>query len=382
MSVVKEIKARATLYDVAALFGVQLPARMVCKFRSPFRPDKNPSCSIYERNAELRFRDWSAGVDVDLIGFYALARGLSNAEAIRGLAKELRIECDAFVAAESRPRDAAKRIVSDADEAAPTPRPMPSEVAAAWSDGCRYLSEQPKVQEKIAHWRGWTPEVVRQLADDSMMGTPKFRGDRLVAFRVDFPVMSDSGPFGRCFSTIQVGWHVRLKANAGEKAQWRFVPNEKEHGHSTPALPFIMGDFQSARLLVVVEGQWDAITFAHAAGWLCHDTSFPDSICVLGIRGAQGINPFLHCYAQLWPVNPKCLLLPDSDSAGATWFEVRDSQPSFAERLGEYCSCVRVQTIRDAKDFNDAWKRRLVTRSDIEREFRSNDFVDEKGRLL
>jgi hypothetical protein len=36
----------------------------------------------------------------------------------------------------------------------------------------------------------------------------------------------------------------------------------------------------------------------------------------------------------------------------------------------------------NAKDFNDAWKRRLVTRSDIVREFQSNGFVDEKGRLL
>jgi hypothetical protein len=381
MSVVESIKLRATLHDVAGLLGIQLPSRVGRKFSSPFRPDKNPSCSIYERDGALRFRDWTNDIDVDLIGFFALARGLSNAEAIRELAKELRIEWDASVAAESRPRDAAKRIVS-ADGAAPTPRPMPSEVGAAWSDGCRYLSEQPKVQEKIAHWRGWTPEVVRQLADDSMMGTPKFRGERLVAFRVDFPVMADIGPFGRWFSTIQVGWHVRLKANAGEKAQWRFVPNEKEHGRSTPALPFIMGDFQSAQLLVVTEGQFDSITVAHAAGWLSHDAAWPDGICVLGLRGVCGVNPFLSHYTAVWPRDVKCWCLPDNDAAGKAWFEsAENGEPSFAEQLSARCSEVRVETITGAKDFNQAWQRDLVKQGDILRQLQINGFTNHRGHI-
>jgi hypothetical protein len=193
--------------------------------------------------------------------------------------------------------------------------------------------------------------------------------------------MKDFGPFGKWFSTIQVGWHVRLKANDGEKAQWRFVPNEVEHGHSTPALPFILGDFQSARLLAITEGQFDCITLAHAAGWLNHDAAWPDWVCVLGLRGANGINPFLSHYAAFWPKETKCWLLPDDDAAGKAWFEPHNGKESFAERLSALCGEVHVETIVGAKDFNQAWQRNLVTHADIGRQLQVNGFTDERGHI-
>jgi hypothetical protein len=147
-------------------------------------------------------------------------------------------------------------------------------------------------------------------------------------------------------------------------------------------LPFILGEFTTARLLVITEGQWDAITFALVAGWLGDQVAWPDWICVIGIRGANGINPFLTHYAAHWPRHAKCLLLPDNDGAGATWFESCEGQLSFADRLSDRCTEVHVEVVSGAKDFNEAWRRRLVKYADIRRDFISNGFSDKKGQLL
>src|SRR6266576_326968 len=91
MNTCAEIKSRLTLYDVAAMAGVELPHRPGVKFRSPFRPDRHPSCSVYRGAESWRFKDWSLGIDVDQIGFYSLARGIDNTQAIRELAE--RVDC-------------------------------------------------------------------------------------------------------------------------------------------------------------------------------------------------------------------------------------------------------------------------------------------------
>ncbi len=52
------------------------------KVASPFRADRSPSCMLYTgRNGEVRFADKSRGLDVDAIGFLALATGLTEREA-------------------------------------------------------------------------------------------------------------------------------------------------------------------------------------------------------------------------------------------------------------------------------------------------------------
>jgi hypothetical protein len=76
----EEIKSKLSLRSVAALCGIDLP-RDGQKFRSPFRPDQNPSCAI---KGEI-FTDWSGNEHFDAIGFFAAAKGISNAEAIRAL---------------------------------------------------------------------------------------------------------------------------------------------------------------------------------------------------------------------------------------------------------------------------------------------------------
>src|SRR3546814_536198 len=91
MSTVEAIKGRFSLRQIAQSLRIALPERSGTKFHSPFRPDKTPSCTTYNRGNEERYRDWSAGIDVDCIGFYAIARGISNKEAIRELGREIGI---------------------------------------------------------------------------------------------------------------------------------------------------------------------------------------------------------------------------------------------------------------------------------------------------
>ena len=79
-----QIKERLTLREVAAMASIDLPKDGE-KFHSPFRPDNNPSCSI---NGDL-FTDWSSGEHLDSIGFFAAAKNISSAAAIRELRLQL-----------------------------------------------------------------------------------------------------------------------------------------------------------------------------------------------------------------------------------------------------------------------------------------------------
>lgn len=78
----EEIKARFTLRGIAAELGIELPPDGR-KFKNPFRPDNNPSCSMH---GDI-MTDWSTGEHFDLIAFYGQAKNLSPADAIRELHK-------------------------------------------------------------------------------------------------------------------------------------------------------------------------------------------------------------------------------------------------------------------------------------------------------
>lgn len=85
-SLCSQIKARIGLRDVAGMCGIELPRDGV-KFRSPFRPDRNPSCTI---KGDV-MRDWSRDESLDAIAFYAAAQSITNAEAVRSLAERFNL---------------------------------------------------------------------------------------------------------------------------------------------------------------------------------------------------------------------------------------------------------------------------------------------------
>ena len=84
MTTCDRILARWPLRAMAARLGLELPRDGV-KFRSPFRPDHTPSCTIHRET----IRDWSTGEHFDAIRMFAEKKALTNREAIRQLAAEL-----------------------------------------------------------------------------------------------------------------------------------------------------------------------------------------------------------------------------------------------------------------------------------------------------
>ena len=135
-------------------------------------------------------------------------------------------------------------------------------------------------------------------------------------------------------TTRPVGFHIRLKGKPDAKAKWQFLPNEKEHGQGIPALPYIIGEFDRARLLIITEGQWDAITFALAAGWLGDGCLWPQGVGLVDVRGANGADCFLKHYQRCWQERVQCLLLADADNGGEPYSQGAACLTDRLNRLG------------------------------------------------
>jgi hypothetical protein len=321
--------------------------------RAPHREDNAASFSVYKNErGTWRFKDF-AGEQGGLVGFVMLA-GMDQKAASHWL-----MDKAGNVAGQSMAFAPAGKAAKGKESKVEKLPAMPEEAMAAWIEGVHYLQARPGLVERLANWRGWPVEFPRYVVDCAVISMPLYHGERTIAFPVTVPEAGTTCLGGHIIMR-DVGFHCRLKPRDGQRrASWRFVPNEKEHKQSTPALPYIIGgsDFDSASLLVITEGQWDAMTFALAAGWLGDGCPWPENVCVIGIRGTSGVNSFLQTYDCFWPEATNCLLLPDTDSPGSKWF---DNGDSFADRLAERCRKVAVVGCGAHKDFNDLYRAEKV----------------------
>ncbi len=142
-----------------------------------------------------------------------------------------------------------------------------------------------------------------------------------------------------------------------------------------PGVPLVLGNFYGARLVIVCEGEWDAATFAAAAGWLASDTAWPDGVAVLGIRDASGWRTFIEHWRPRWPRRPRFLLIPDNDEAGMKW------QREFAAALAALALGVTVLPPKTGgpKDFNDMHRGQPFTPGSIYGLLRALGLMDERG---
>jgi hypothetical protein len=244
---------------------------------------------------------------------------------------------------------------------------MPESVSKDWWEGVDYLQGQPKLIERIADFRGWPSAFVQYITESLGLSMPKQRNVRGIAFLV----VSPEGV--RCdMKTRPVGYHVRMPKSCD--VPWLYRPNEKQDRQSIPALPFILGDFDTARLLIIAEGEWDIITFGLAAGWLDNNCVLPDGVGLIGIRGAGTTEVFLRQYKRFWPKDVNCLVIPDSDAEGQKWYTGADC---FLSKLKPICRKVAVvHCAAGAKDFNDLFRRRTVGPEEI------NDLLRTHGMSL
>jgi hypothetical protein len=255
----------------------------------------------------------------------------------------------------------------------------PECVAKRWAEGIDALAADDERQADIAQARGWPVGWVDDLVVMGKLACPWDRGAtpgakyaaRQRAFIVEQPRFEAGG-----LVLDRVGYHQHwfMAAKDGKPAAkgWLYVPStpkrfprgdfEREllayaaaNGSTqesprslVPALPFVLGDLVNTRLIVILEGQWDAITFFGACGFLENERTFgegrraaiPDGIAVFGIRGAQGMDVFLGAWAQwLRRMRPRAWVIADNDAAGGTWRDQPEAEaglprpPSLGDRL-------------------------------------------------
>jgi DNA primase (bacterial type) len=338
MSALDEAKARLALPELMARIGLADNAKRSAK--CPFHEDRNNSFSVYQRGGEWFWKCHAGCGGGDAADLLARLDGLGNGEACKRL-----IELSGEVSRLADP--APKRSTRGA--AMPLPFPtMPDAVRQGWNEGVNYLFDHPTAAVRLAAFRSWPIEFAQHIIDCAAISMPLYHNERGVAFQVVVP----EGP-RHSMTTRPIGYHIRIKGNSGEKASWRFLPNDTTDGQSIPALPYIIGDFESASLLVITEGQWDALTFALAAGWLGDGCLWPSGVGVIGIRGASGVGAFLKYYRPFWPASVNCLVLADADEAGRGW---HNGEHSFAQQLAELGATVAVIDCAPRKDFNDLYR--------------------------
>ena len=255
-------------------------------------------------------------------------------------------------------------------------------VRSYFEEGIDYIDRNDMLQLEVARDRGWPLSWVYELIDARLLSYPILpwhNVNRSLCFLVQAPVkLSDD--------TIQwrpVGYHQRIviSNNRGiNKNSWIYIPHKPNaykkrkfteyekgfvnDGISLPSLPFILGDLNSTKLVVILEGQWDAITFFGSFGFF--DNCFPGKIAVFGTRGVNGDEAFLTYYGEwLAACRPNVLIIIDADDAGRRWVNPirvpqKPKQVSFADRL-KYIGARRVVPCRlcenfsgsMGKDFND-----------------------------
>jgi len=331
--------------------------------RAPHREDREASFSVYRNEREeWRFKDFGTDEQGGLVGFVMLA-GMEEKQASRWLMEKagviVRGSARAFASNGARNRGERKMVVWEPHgiclgglAAEPeTLLGITGEALDEWIEGNHFLAASRDRIDALARFRGWPVEWAERLVGNHAISMPHYHGKRTVAFLVEAP----EGERGS-MTARKLGYHCRLKPRRGQvKAGWRFVPNATEHGQSTPALPYVIGgsQFESAKLLVITGGQWDALTFAFAAGWLGKGRHWPAGVCVIGIRGDASSNVFLRYNARFWPPAANCLILPDLDLSGMKWFL---GPNSFSKRLSARCLQVAAETFSPHKDINDYYR--------------------------
>lgn len=399
-----------TVIQVAAHFGVTLKMGVQ---KSPFREDKKgESFSVFAKGFRYKdqARDEIKGGSWEMVKLCAAECGRSmSGKEIRDLLVELNGETpEKLTRGQVRREVKEKRGQLYKDAAAareelpelgrPEPPEWSDEVRTRWEEGLTAI--EPNLN-KLGESRGWCFdfEVMRWLAEQNKTSAPLLpwsdeKGNkRCWAWLVEKPV-ARRGSGGAALDLVPVGYHARFRIfqKDGAKKSWIYVPyipvstrpdgSKKqltdfqrllqEQAVNIPAYPFVLGDLSGAKLVVILEGQFDAVTFALAFGWLQH--GFPAGVAVFGLRGVQSQAAMLSAYG-LWlrRHKPFVWIIGDNDEAGRN-IDKRDPsnqikrEPTFVDRLRAQGCTVRAELINHSrcKDFNDVWQVADISPGDMQ----------------
>lgn len=294
-------------------------------------------------------------------------------------------------------------------------------VRAHWEAGDVCLTKSLSSQHvmAVANDRGWPVRWAWYLAEAGLIAWPELPWStfRSVAFKVEAPLIAEvvdttraSGGRWVVQDVRAVGYHQRFMVK--DRKSWVYVPYwaDVEKGLSpfqeamraaelargreagdglVPALPFFMGSREGLRFLVVTEGQWDAVTFAGAMGWLEEEAEWPAGVAVMGSRGSSGVDTLLAYWGDwIRSAAPAVLVLADNDTAGRKWDTPEPTapgglpMPTFKQKL-EAMGARRVVVSRVrpelGKDFNDFWRARQPSALALREWLRGLGFINDRG---
>ena len=364
-----------TLVKAGELLGCRVKVGVQ---RSPFREDKTPSFSVYNRDGRQWCKDHRTGEGGSVWAFVELARPAwqkretarfileatgRNPESARREEKPKRTPAE--WAKEMRAEEMAqdlKRARDVLSTSPPTREPAWSQpVAERWAEGLGALTDQ--MREDLAAYRRWPVALVVELEALGLISFPRLpwvpdcekNPARGIAWRVDRPPSQPGSS-----EPVTVGYHQRFERG------WFYVPYRPKKsactfqtqlqlaGQTVGPHPVRLGP-DSARTWVILEGQWDAASFWWASGGPASPWA------VFGIRGARSTGAFLADYREaLTAAAPVVWLIPDNDEAGRAWVEPERApgQPAgitFMEQLkaSGAVECVASFLSGGHKDFDD-----------------------------
>ncbi len=300
----------------------------------PFHEEGSPSCQINDDTG--KFHCFGCGAGGDAFDYWQKSRNLNFRDALSELAAMVRLG-PSPAGTPAPVRKPAPRM-PDKD-----PDPLTGDLLQEWIHAAGSLASSASEIDRIAGWRGIDPAVIKYAADRQLMGTFRYFGMEREAFLVERP---QDG------TLIPVSVHVRLapetQGNPHRKQSWRFTPA------GVGSWPFVIGDLATARVIFLMEGQWDALAMVSVMGWHRKE-KWPD-VAVAGLRGATGHTSFLK-----HPLNPRARIvaIADADGAGAKWF----GEDGLLDRLHTRVKHVSAfWPTTDKADFNDLVKAGEVNR--------------------
>jgi DNA primase len=285
----------------------------------PFHEEKTPSCHIDE--VKQYFHCFGCGESGDAIAYWQKFRGADFQTTLKDLASIAGVYGKEYTPTAAPCRKHLRKRIAEQET---FPTPLTGTPLQQWLEAVKTLTDSPQEQHRIAHWRGYSRALIQWACDQGIIGLSTFYSTSRESFLVERPepplkldlknLPPKDEPLNHPDQTlIPVSSHIRLapntEGNLHPKQSWRFSPK------GCGSWPLVIGNYQTAKYLFIVEGQWDLLALIDCMGW--HTKDFPAEVAIIGLRGAQSCDKFLEHYK----LDPTAIAFAfaDSDAAGSSW---------------------------------------------------------------
>jgi len=279
---IETLKQKLNLPALMDALGYGDCAKPLCS--SPFREDRNPSWGIKEEDGRWFFNDFATNEGGDEIDFIKQALNLDTKAAIAKY-KELAGVIEPRVVLEDKP----SRI--------------------DWT--VAKASFKPAHHERLSEWRGYSPEFVTWLHENSLVGVVQGQ----LAFPINHnPQTTPNGEVdGAHLFSKDKGWRIL----GGRNAPW-WIGDHSEH-------------------VFVFESQWDAFAFMDKVHWAASLSTQSSIVITRGASAGKKLQGLLPAKSQVY-------LFTQNDEPARKW---QDDITSIHPR------CKVVDTPAPHKDLNE-----------------------------